>query len=220
MHAREDYHSTIRNYERLAEGYDHKWRRYNKRTLSVAVRALRLNGSERILDVGCGTGEFERIALAQFPNLRIIGVDVTPAMLVVAKVKLAHTKSVSFQVASAEALPFDSETFDVVVLANMLHHMREPEQGIAEGVRVLRAGGQFVLVDWCRDFLIGRAMHIWFQWMERSGARIYRLEEVIQMVERLGLSVRDSGRFIAPPCYGMMWIAAEKPDVLKSGSQK
>src|SRR3989338_9483399 len=99
--------SIAKHYDRLAQRYDRRWRAYVQQTLERALEALTLSGTERVLDVGCGTGEFERMAMERFPQLSITGIDVAPQMIAVARAKFAEAPRVSFQVAQAEGLPFD-----------------------------------------------------------------------------------------------------------------
>jgi len=201
---------VIHHYDRLAQGYDRRWQAYIRQTLEYTLDALRLSGRESTLDVGCGTGEFEHMAIGRFPQLRITGIDVAPQMIAVAREKLADVPRVSFQVAQAEDLPFGQEEFDIVVCANMLHHVREPRQVLQECVRVLRPGGQLALVDWCLDFWHCRLMHRWLQLVDRTYVRMYRMSELQALVEAQGLSVDTGIRFLVPPYYGMMGLQAIK----------
>ena len=83
------------------------------------------------LDVGTGTGE-GAIAVAQrFPDARVVGVDLSTAMLERARAKAPQLE---FRTADAAALPFADDSFDLVTLANMIPFFDE----IA---RVLRSGG-------------------------------------------------------------------------------
>ena len=204
------YRETIRHYERLAASYDRRWRWYNRRALTAALEGLRLSGAERLLDAGCGTGEFERVALARFPHLRIVGLDITPATLAIARNKLAHAPQVSFQVAQVEMLPYAAGAFDAVVSASMLHYVRQPQRFFEECARVLRPGWQCVVVDWCGDFWRSRILGRWCRLMSRAYAAIHRLDELKGMLVACGFSVTRADRFTAPPCYGMMRLIAHK----------
>lgn len=203
--------TLVRHYDRLAKQYDRRWRAYLAQTLGHALEALRLSGTERILDVGCGTGEFARMAVERFPELAIVGVDATPAMVEVARAKLAGRSRVAFQVSPADALPFGAEAFDAVVCANTLHHLHTRQQALQEWVRVLRPGGQLIVVDWCRDFWHCRLMHYWVKRFDRTYAAMPRLSELQNlMAEELGLTVERADRFMAKPFYGMLCVAARK----------
>ncbi len=197
-------------YRNLAARYDRWWQRYTERTLTAALEALQLSGTERILDAGCGTGEFERLALARFPGLRLVGIDVTQELLAIARRKLAHAPHVRFNVAQAEALPSPADTFDAVVSASVLHHLDQPQRFIKECARVLRAGGRLVIVDWCADFWRCRLWHPWLRLTDRSYVAMYGLGDLTRLVERSGLSIASTDRFTAPPWYGMMRLIAVK----------
>lgn len=201
---------TVRHFGRLAARYDHRHRRYNERTLSQALEALRLAGTGRLLDVGCGTGEFERLAHQRFPEATLVGVDVTPAMLAVAREKFRHTPLVAFQMAHAEALPFASDSFDAVVSCNMLHHVREVARFLGECARVLRPQGHLIVVDWCRDFPHARLAHYWLRLVKRSYTKMYCADELIERLTPLSLAVDQVSRFFVPPFFGMMRVRAIK----------
>ena len=197
-----------RSYERLAPIYDRRWRRYNERTLNAVLAALALSGHERLLDIGCGTGEFERLALRRCPTVTAVGVDLVSSMIDVARMKLHGAANVTFQVGQIESLPFRPGAFDAVVCANMLHHVQDPRQALQECVRVLRPRGQLVLVDWCRDFWCSGLLHAWSRVADRSYVRMYGARELSTLVEHLGARVARIERFWAPPVYGMMLLKA------------
>lgn len=204
------YGEAAAHYARLATVYDRRWRRYTRRTLWEALAALPLSGRERILDVGCGTGEFARMAYERFPQLTLSGVDVTPAMVAAARQKLRHVPGASFAIATAEALPFPAERFDVVVCANMLHHVRSATPFLHECARVLRPHGRLLVIDWCRDFWHCRWFHAWLRLVDRSYVTMYRTAELIALIEPLGLTAEQANRFLAPPLYGMLRVIARK----------
>lgn len=210
MSDRSAYATTINRYRHLAGIYDDRWSRYNDRTLTEALAGLHLSGSERILDVGCGTGELERLVLSRFRSPHIVGVDICQTMLAVARVKLAATPEVGFETAGAEDLPFEQDSFDIVVCASMLHHAHRPSEVFRECARVLRPRGQFVLVDWCRDFWRGQLLHRWLRLTDHTYAGMLRADEAQHLLTAEGLAIVSVNRFVAPPAYGMMRIVAQK----------
>jgi len=200
----------IRHYGRLAAQYDRRWQAYLRQTLGRVLEVLQASGTARILDVGCGTGEFARMAIQRFPELTIVGIDATPAMVELARAKLTGCSRATFQMSRADTLPFGVEEFDAVVCANTLHHMHMPHRALQEWVRVLRPGGQLIIVDWCRDFWHCRLMHYWMKRFDRTYAAMPRLSEFQQMTEELGLTVERADRFMAKPFYGMLCVTARK----------
>jgi ubiquinone/menaquinone biosynthesis C-methylase UbiE len=97
------------------------------------------------LELGCGTGFFTL-------NLKLAGVierghvtDLSPGMVEVAQ---RNARSLGFEVdgrvADAESLPYDDETFDIVIGHAVLHHIPDLDKAFREILRVLKPGGRFV----------------------------------------------------------------------------
>jgi SAM-dependent methyltransferase len=95
--------------------------------------------ARRVLDLGCGTGRFLGPLASRFPIL-VCGVDSSRKMLTVASRTLAASP-VPLVEATAEALPFASETFDLVFLSMVLHHIQGSRAALAELAHVVRRGG-------------------------------------------------------------------------------
>jgi ubiquinone/menaquinone biosynthesis C-methylase UbiE len=98
------------------------------------------------LDVGCGTG-FLSLELAARGH-RVIGVDLAPSMLKLAREKAAaQALAVHFEEADAENLPFAAGTFDLVISRHVLWTLPHPQAAIDDWRRVLRPGGRLAIVD-------------------------------------------------------------------------
>ena len=106
-----------------------------------------LTGRERVLDLGTGTAH---TALAFAPLVaEVVGLDLTQAMLD-AGARLAKERGVDnlvLQQGNAESIPFDDESFDLVVARQCPHHFADVPRAVCEAARVLRAGGHFLVVD-------------------------------------------------------------------------
>ena len=205
-----DHAQTSRHFGRLAAHYDHRHRRYNQATLSRVVEALKLSPAGCVLDVGCGTGELMRLVQSHHPQATLVGIDVTPEMMAVAREKFQRAPRVRLCLAEAEALPFAAESFDAVVSCNMLHHVRAIDQLFRECARVLRPRGQLVVVDWSRDFQHCRLAHYWLRLVKRSYVKMCRADELVKLSAPLGLAVEDVRRFFVPPYFGMMRVVATR----------
>ena len=96
-------------------------------------------------DFGCGTGQMSA-ALAPFVG-RVIAVDGSAAMLQAAKKRLQGLENVELRRGDLEALPVDDGRLDAATLVLVLHHLAEPERALAEVFRVLKPGGQLLVVD-------------------------------------------------------------------------
>lgn len=110
------------------------------------VRAAELQPGMRVVDVACGTGAFAvEAAEVVSPGGTVVGVDLNPGMLAVARRKAPE---LAWHRASAESLPFDSNTFDAAVSQFGLMFFDDKPAAIAEMWRVLRPGGCLVLAVW------------------------------------------------------------------------
>jgi SAM-dependent methyltransferase len=110
----------------------------------------RLEPGERVLDLGSGAGTDSLVAAQMVgPSGRVTGVDMTPEML--AKASRAATEmgaaNVSFVEAEAERLPFEPESFDVVVSNGVIDLIPDKEAVFAELFRVLVPGGRMQIAD-------------------------------------------------------------------------
>jgi SAM-dependent methyltransferase len=93
------------------------------------LEALDLAGRERILDVGCGTGELTRV-LQEESDARIAGLDADPDLL-------AHVRAADDRVVGdATRLPFADDTFDLVVCQALLINLPDPVAAVEEFARV------------------------------------------------------------------------------------
>lgn len=111
------------------------------------VRRIGANGKEHALEVAAGTCICGR-ALAPYVK-DITCLDLTEEMLVQGK-KLAEEsgiENISFQTGNAEELPYEAETFDLVITRLSLHHFTDPEKPFREMQRVLKKGGKLVVWD-------------------------------------------------------------------------
>lgn len=98
------------------------------------VRAVAEVHPTRVLDVGCGDGRLASL----FAAPEVACVDASPPA-----VEQAAERGLDAQVADARELPFPDGSFDVVTCNHMLYHLPDPDEALAEFVRVLRPGGRF-----------------------------------------------------------------------------
>ncbi len=116
----------------------------------VARLALNLQPGERVLDLACGTGlNFRHLREGVGERGRIVGVDLTPAMLEVARKVIGANGWMNVEVreTDAAALPFPDASFDKVIMTFALHVIPDRMRAIEEVRRVLVPGGKFVTLE-------------------------------------------------------------------------
>ncbi len=109
-----------------------------------------IHRGETVLDIGCGGGVDAFIAaITVGPEGKVVGIDMIPEMLERAEANLqkAPFKNLSFELASAEDLPFPDEDFDVVISNGVFNLIPDKVKALAEVYRVLKPGGRFMVAD-------------------------------------------------------------------------
>jgi len=113
------------------------------------VRALGLRAGDTVVDIACGTGQnFPLIEQAIGSEGRIVGVDLTDAMLAKAQQRVEDNgwSNVSLAQTDAAAFEFPREV-DAIMSTYALSHLPEPGAVIANGAAALRPGGRWVVLD-------------------------------------------------------------------------
>jgi ubiquinone/menaquinone biosynthesis C-methylase UbiE len=141
--------AVAEGYRDVAPGW-RTWRQAFEIAGADVTRAL-LNAScptpgMRVLDIACGAGE---PAIAIGPLVApgdVVAIDLVPEMLQSAAANAARAgcSNISFIEADAEALPFGSESFDLVTCRAAIMHFPDPMRALSEAHRVLRPGGRAV----------------------------------------------------------------------------
>jgi phosphatidylethanolamine/phosphatidyl-N-methylethanolamine N-methyltransferase len=141
-----DNRTVTKAYARWAPVYDLVFNRVFEKGRRAAVAAAdRIGG--RILEVGIGTG----MSLPYYARTsRICGVDISEPMLSKARKRVAElglTNVEGLWVMDAESMSFPDESFDVVVAQHVVTTVENPEATLDELARVLKSGGEIVLVS-------------------------------------------------------------------------
>jgi SAM-dependent methyltransferase len=120
----------------------------------VALDVAQYGTTGCILDIGTGPGQLLLAMRKVIPGTRIVGIDISPAMVTQARrnvEKCGRVLKIELRVANANALPFADETFDLVVSTGSLHHWKDPISSLYEVHRVLKIGSFALIYDLVRD---------------------------------------------------------------------
>ncbi|MFV0281228.1 MAG: ArsR/SmtB family transcription factor [Rhodoblastus sp.] len=146
---------------------------------------------QQLLDCGTGTGRMLEL-LAPLAD-RAIGVDLSPAMLSVARANLDRTDLRNAQLRQGDiyALPVERNSCDLAVLHQVLHYLDDPARALREAARTLKPAGRIILVDFAphaEEYLREQHAH------RRLG---FSHEEIASLLSDAGLDV-ISRRDLAP----------------------
>ncbi|BBZ10409.1 class I SAM-dependent methyltransferase [Mycobacterium branderi] len=108
-----------------------------------------LDDNQRVLEIGCGTGNVVLQAKRGHPGIELVGCDPDPRALTRARRKAQELSGIRFDQGYAQQLPYPDGEFDRVLSSMMLHHLPDDVKAdaAAEVFRVLRPGGRFHVVD-------------------------------------------------------------------------
>ena len=128
----------------LSAGIDRRWRR-------LAIRSLKLSGTERVLDLCSGTADLAIAACrAQPAAKRVVGVDFAEAMLRVGKEKVERerlSRAIALIRGDATRIPIASRAVDVVTIAFGIRNIEHTSAAFAEIHRVLAPGGRVAILE-------------------------------------------------------------------------
>ena len=110
------------------------------------LRRLPVQPGSSYLDVGCGNGAAALLVADTF-GLRVVGVDVDPEQIALARNAQGDRTNVDFVTADATCLPFEDGQFDLIATNKTTHHVPEWRRAIAEMRRALKPGGYLVYAD-------------------------------------------------------------------------
>ncbi|PYQ61531.1 MAG: hypothetical protein DMF53_14940 [Acidobacteria bacterium] len=168
---------VVAKYARLAPEYDARWSFYVEATTRETLARLGLRPTDRVLDVGCGTGALLRRLSATHPAARE---------------------------GWAERLPFAEEQFDVVVSCNMFHYIQRPVEALREMRRVLRPGGRLIVTDWCDDYLACRVCSWYLRLSGSARIKVHRRQECLRLLQEAGYREVDAERYRISWLWGLM----------------
>ena len=169
--------------------------------LTFNLKKYNLKDDGLMLDVGCGEGRHIFGVMQDHPLMKCIGIDMDKASLNKAEEGYEYFKSISnagaeFFIGSAYSLPFESDSFDLIVCSEVLEHLHEYNDAIKEIHRVLKPGGKFyasVPASWPEKI----CWHLSKEYQNQPGGhlRIFNQNNLVDEIEGEGFKFLSSERF-------------------------
>jgi demethylmenaquinone methyltransferase/2-methoxy-6-polyprenyl-1,4-benzoquinol methylase len=156
---------------------------YPKGAIAALCDFLRpVSSHASLLDLGAGTGVLSEFAYGCRRDLHFVAIDPAEGMLKYSA-EYIHTHT-----ASAEAIPFEAESFEAVLIGEALHHFQAPEKAIREIVRVLKSGGRLFIYEFDPSTFMGGSLCMAEKLLGEPG-HFYAPEVLKELLESHGFSV-------------------------------
>lgn len=181
---KQHFNETASDYDNSSDG------KFVEPMYEVIVNEIQKSDCGKILDVGCGNGNL--FALLPDGKYELFGVDFSENMISEAKRKCG--KKATFSVADAENLPFDSDSFDIIVCNASFHHYVHPDMVLSEMHRVLKDGGKLLIGDPYMKSIVRQVVNVFIRFSDSGDYHIYGLDEMKKLFAKNGFKPVSSIR--------------------------
>lgn len=132
--------------------YD-KWAKHNlNEVYQKFIDLANLNGNEKVLNIGCGSGNLDLMIAEILGEGLIFGIDVAPKMIEIAKRKAnKQGYKIDYRIGGATNLPYENNEFDIIFTCLMYHHLtyEEKSETLNKIQRVLKQDGKYFSFELC-----------------------------------------------------------------------
>jgi len=163
------------HYDQLAADYAAA-RRVHPGIVTRLAEAISCTGAQRVLEVGCGTGNYAA-ALQAASGAPVLGVEPSAGMLA-----FAQTAGVLGCQGTAEALPLREAAVDTVYTVDVVHHLTDPRRYLGEARRVLRPGGLLCTATDSTEIIATRRP-LAVYWPETVPSELQRYHPIPRLIE-------------------------------------
>ena len=111
------------------------------------IEIMNIQNSDKIIDVGSGTGDLVKVIQRKNPNVSITSIDLNFEMLKYGKNNFANNKNINWINCNAEELPFKDNLFDKYIISFCLRNITYIDKALSEAMRILKPGGTFFCLE-------------------------------------------------------------------------
>lgn len=175
-----------KSFSQQAENYDAgHYGKHAKTLYSSVLQKLGQFSFNKLLDVGCGTGNLLSLISSRY-EVQIVGIDLSQDMLNIAQDKL--DENANLIIGDSENLPFNNDSFDIVTCTDSFHHYPNAENVLAEIKRVLKPGGNFIIADPWLATPLRQFANILMPFNRDGDVKIYGESEICKLLENAGFN--------------------------------
>jgi ubiquinone/menaquinone biosynthesis C-methylase UbiE len=140
---------------------------------------FKIEDDGKLLDIGCGIGYFTVPAAKMLKNNKVIGIDIIPEIIGIAKEKAHGISNLQFRTSEEYNFPVENNSIKYVLISNVLHEIEDINRYFNEIKRVLKEDGYLLIIDWeKREMEFGPPSH------ERISKN-----EMVELCDKAGLSL-------------------------------
>lgn len=173
---------------------------------------------QKILDVGCGTGEILKSIKERYSFVQLYGLDISEEMLKQANDKLKGTATLIL--GDAENITLETNSFDLLLCTDSFHHYPNPQQAISEFYRVLKHGKFLLIADYWKPFPIRQIMNLFISYSNEGDVKIYSKKEIIEFLKWGGFQeiiykkIKNSGYLVIAKKAWIIMVFSKARDIM------
>ncbi len=163
--------------------------------LRTDIISLVEKGDNKILEIGCGTGNTGWSLKKEGKAVEVVGVDIVPEVLEFAKSKIDRTFRADVE---SDKLPFPNEYFDYILLGDVLEHLKNPWKALVNLTQFLKKGG-FVIasIPNVRYWKVVKNLVFKGEWkyisdgvLDDTHLRFFTKKSILELISSANLKVR------------------------------
>lgn len=187
--------TIINRFTKQAKEFFHKSHSSNQYGLNLMLKLSNPEKEDTVIDVACGPG----IISCEYAKLvgHVTGIDITPSLIERAKTvqKQLGLDNMEWKVGDVSNLPFNDESFSIVMTRASFHHIVDRKRVLEEMIRVCKVDGKILIVDVTPDNDKKEAFNHVEKLREPSYTNAWTLEELTKTMKELGAVNIISERF-------------------------